>query len=67
MAVIVLLGVLSVSKVGSADEGLFGYVKGAEPLPKGALDVEQWFTQRHDKGIGSYNALDTKTEFEYGV
>jgi len=49
-----------------ADEGLFGYVKGAEPLPKGAWDAEQWFTWRGGKEQGSYNALDTKTEVEYG-
>jgi hypothetical protein len=50
-----------------ADEGIFGYVRGAEVLPKGAWDFEQWFTQRRDKGIGSYEALDTKTEFDYGM
>ena len=51
----------------SADEGLFGYVKGAEPLPKGAWDFEQWVTVRSDKGEGHYTAWDTKTEVEYGV
>ena len=50
-----------------ADENLLGYVSGAEVLPKGASEVYQWFTQRSDKGQGTYRALDTKTEFEYGV
>lgn len=50
-----------------ADENLFGYVRGAEVLPQGQLEFYQWFTQRADKGEGSYRALDTKTELEYGV
>jgi hypothetical protein len=50
-----------------ADEGLFGYVRGAEVLPKGAWDFEQWFTSRQDKGVGTYEALDTKTEIDYGA
>lgn len=51
----------------SADEGIFGYTRGSETLPKGAVDFEQWFTSRNGKGVGSYRALDTKTEFDYGV
>jgi len=58
---------LALSQSAYSDEGLFGYVKGAEPLPKGALDFEQWFTWRGGKDLGSYNALDTKTELEYGI
>jgi len=50
-----------------ADENLFGYVRGAETLPKGATEAYQWFTQRSDKGQGRYRALDAKTELEYGV
>jgi hypothetical protein len=50
-----------------ADEGIFGYVKTAEVLPKRAWDFEQWFTSRFDKGIGTYEALDTKTEVDYGA
>ena len=63
----VLLAAATLAMDSRGDEGLFGYVKGAEPLPKGAMDFEQWFTYRTDKGIGSYDALDTKTEIEYGV
>jgi hypothetical protein len=50
-----------------ADENLFGYVKGAETLPKGTREFYQILTNRSDKGQGTYNALDTKTELEYGV
>jgi hypothetical protein len=60
-----LIAALLLSGNSVADEGLFGYVKGAEPLPKGAWDLEQWFTWRGGKEQGSYNALDTKTEVEY--
>src|SRR5262245_12663002 len=62
-----LVGALMLSGTSFADEGLFGYVKGAEPLPKGAVDFEQWFTVRSDKGQGDYTALDTKTEIEWGI
>lgn len=50
-----------------ADENLLGYVHGAETLPEGAGEVYQFFTQREGKSAGDYWALDTKTEFEYGV
>jgi hypothetical protein len=56
----------SVASESRADEEIFGYVKGAEPLPKGALELVQWVTVRSDKGIGHYRAYDTKTELEYG-
>jgi hypothetical protein len=51
----------------TADESLFGTIKGAETLPKGALDVVQHFNERFDKGEGTYHALDSKTEIEYGI
>ena len=49
-----------------ADESLFGYLQGAETLPKGATEVMQHLTKRWDKGQGEYTAYDSKTEFEYG-
>lgn len=49
-----------------ADENLFGYLKGAETLPQGSAEIYQFLTQRSDKGIGKYRALDMKTEAEYG-
>jgi hypothetical protein len=59
------LALLSLPAV--ADENLFGYVRGAETLPKGTGEVYQWFTQRSNKGAGHYRALDSKTEVEYGL
>jgi hypothetical protein len=50
-----------------ADENLFGYVKGAEPLPQGAKELYGQITQRRDKGAGSYEAHDVTVEFEYGA
>lgn len=50
-----------------ADENLFGYVYGAETLPKGAGEIYTWITRRHDKGVGAYRALDAQIELEYGI
>ena len=61
------LAMLTACLAAHADENLFGYVRGAETLPKGATEAYQWFTQRSDKGAGRYRALDSKTEVEYGV
>jgi hypothetical protein len=49
-----------------ADENLFGYIKGAEPLPKGAREIYLNSTLRTDKGVGHYSALDLGVEYEYG-
>jgi hypothetical protein len=61
------LALLALAGAAQADENLFGYVRGAEVLPKGSAEFYQWFTQRSDKGAGHYRALDTKSEIEYGV
>lgn len=61
-----LLGSLFVLSA-HADENLFGYIKGAEVLPDGALEFYQVVTQRADKGVGEYTAYNTETELEYGV
>jgi hypothetical protein len=50
-----------------ADENLFGYIKGSEVLPQGAMEFYQVVTQRADKGLGDYTAYNTETELEYGV
>lgn len=49
------------------DEQTFGYLKGSETLPRGESEIVQWLTRRTDKGVGSYEAWDSKTEFEYGL
>jgi hypothetical protein len=62
-----LAGLLLLSGGAEADESLFGYLRGAETLPKGAIEVVQTTTRRWDKGAGDYTAYDSKTELEYGV
>ncbi|QSX41554.1 DUF6662 family protein [Shewanella cyperi] len=49
-----------------AGEDLFGYVKGAESLPKDAVELYQKVTVRDGKSIGSYQGIDYETELEYG-
>lgn len=51
----------------SASEALFSHTYLAETLPQGAMEVEQWFTQRSDKSQGTYDLTQYRTEFEYGV
>jgi hypothetical protein len=63
---LVVVGVL-LSLSAQADENLFGYVKGAEPLPKHALEFYALVTSRQDKGTGDYKARDFEAEIEYGV
>ncbi len=58
---------ICIPSIGRADENLLGYLKGAETLPKGSWEVYQIMTSRKDKGFGKYEALDSKTELEYGV
>jgi hypothetical protein len=50
-----------------ADENLWGYTYGSETLPKGAWEFYQWATWRQGKGEGTYDALDLRTELEYGI
>lgn len=65
--VVVLLGLGSYANIASADENLFGYIKGAETMPKGTYELDEQLTYRADKGVGSYHAWDNKTELEHGV
>jgi hypothetical protein len=55
------------SQAGHADENLLGYIKGSETLPVGSWEIYEVLTNRNDKGAGSYQAYDSKTEVEYGV
>lgn len=50
-----------------ADEQLFGYVQGAETIPKGQTQVYQWLTERNGKSDGTYVGRDYRTEIEYGL
>jgi hypothetical protein len=65
--VIAIVGLSCLSQMAMADENLFGYVKGAETLPKDAQELYQWVTNRSDKGAGHYSAFDYKTEYERGI
>lgn len=50
----------------SADEQLWGWVIGAETLPKNKWELYQFLTLREGKNVGSYHVLDAETEVEYG-
>lgn len=58
---------LSIPFTAHADESLFGNLRGAETLPQHALELIQHVTHRTDKGQGQYEAVDSKTELEYGI
>ncbi|MFC7049180.1 DUF6662 family protein [Emcibacter nanhaiensis] len=49
-----------------ADESLWGVVKGAEPLPKGAQMISIHAIHRSDKGAGEYKATDYQVEVSKG-
>jgi hypothetical protein len=50
-----------------AEESMFGYVYTTDLLPKGAKEMEQWATWRHQKIGGNFDQIDGRTEFEYGL
>lgn len=62
-----LIASLMAAATAGADENLFGYVKGAETLPKGSWEAYEIITNRNDKGQGEYDAWDSETKLEYGV
>ncbi len=65
--ILALAATLALPISAQAGENLFGYVTGAETLPKGAWEAYQWVTLCTDKGRGDSHAFNTKTEVEYGV
>ncbi|HTI72542.1 MAG TPA: DUF6662 family protein [Candidatus Limnocylindria bacterium] len=60
-------GLILGAMVAHGDEHLFGYVRGAETLPKGHFDAYQFVTARVGKPAGQYRAWDFDTEVEYGI
>jgi hypothetical protein len=56
-----------VSFAASAEESVFAYVYTTDLLPQGAKEVEQWMTWRHQKIAGTYDQIEGRTEFEYGL
>jgi hypothetical protein len=65
-AALAVAGLLSPA-IAHADENLFGYVRGAEVVPKGGWELYNVTTLRNDKDAGSYRAWDNEVELEYGV
>lgn len=63
----VALLALCMAPLAHAGEHLLGYIKGAEPLPKGARELYQFATFRNDKDQGTYRAVDYLTEIEFGA
>jgi hypothetical protein len=61
------VGLASLSPAARADEHLFGWVRGAETLPKGHFDAYQFGTLRTGKQEGDYFGWDFNTEIEYGI
>ena len=49
-----------------ADENLFGWIRGAETLPKGHFDALGSLTLRTGKDVGEYRGFDLDLEGEYG-
>lgn len=50
-----------------ADESLFGYIAGADIVPKGQGEAVLVLTRRTDKDFGTYRATDATAEVEYGI
>ncbi|WP_230677086.1 glutathione S-transferase C-terminal domain-containing protein [Ralstonia solanacearum] len=50
-----------------AEESQFAYVYTTDLLPKGAKEIEQWMTWRHQKIGGYYDQVEGRTEVEYGL
>jgi hypothetical protein len=50
-----------------ADESLFGFIVGADIVPKGQGEAVLSVTRRTDKDFGTYRATDATAEIEYGV
>ena len=50
-----------------ADEPLFGFVFTTDLLPADKWEVEQWLTWRAHKAAGTFDVLEVRHEFEYGL
>ena len=63
---VALTGILGSTPPARADENLFGYITGAETLPRSQYDLYQTTTARGGKDSGYYRGWDFETEVEYG-
>lgn len=59
--------ILLVAATALAGESPFGYVYTTDTHPRGAREIEQWLTRRHDQSRGDYDLWQGRTELEYGV
>jgi hypothetical protein len=50
-----------------ADEPLFGYIYTTDLLPKDQVEVTQWLTWRAKKATGTFDVVEARSEFEYGI
>jgi hypothetical protein len=55
------------SSVASAEESIFAFVYTTDLLPQGKSELEQWMTWRHQKNGGTYDQIEGRTEYEYGL
>lgn len=62
-----LLSLVLVASGALAEESQFAFVYTTDLLPKGAKEVEQWMTWRHQKVGGTYDQVEGRTEIEYGL
>jgi hypothetical protein len=63
---LVAVFVATLPKIARADEHLFGWVLGSETLPAGHAEAYEFLTLQSGRAEGTYRALDTETELEYG-
>lgn len=50
-----------------ADEPVFGFISTTDLLPEGKSEVEQWVTWKGQKAHGSFNLIEGRTEYSYGL
>lgn len=50
-----------------ADEPVFGFIYSTDLLPEGKSEVEQWITWKGQKAHGSFNLIEGRTEYSYGL
>ena len=62
-----LLGCTLIPTRAWAHESIFAWTYTTDLLPKGEWEVEHWTTARLKKEHGTYQAIDFREEFEYGV
>ena len=60
-------GLLLAAQTARADEPVFGFVYTTDLLPKNQIEAEQWLTWKTEKAHGSFNLLEGRNEFSYGV